>query len=42
MGAMRRFDEEVFKGGQETAAALARDGEEKRALAASPVPIDTR
>ncbi|MBN2114718.1 MAG: winged helix-turn-helix transcriptional regulator [Acidimicrobiia bacterium] len=32
---LRRFDAEVFHGGEDTAAALARDAEEKRALAAT-------
>ncbi len=35
---LRRFDAEVFHGGEENAAALARDAEEKRALAASLPP----
>jgi DNA-binding transcriptional ArsR family regulator len=35
---LRRFDAEVFHGGEDTAAALARDAEEKRALAASLPP----
>ena len=35
---LRRFDAEVFQGGQETAAALARDAEEKRALAGTMPP----
>lgn len=36
---LRRFDAEVFHGGEDTAAALARDAEEKKALAAS-LPAD--
>jgi DNA-binding transcriptional ArsR family regulator len=36
--ALRRFDEEVFHGGEDTAAALARDAAEKRALAATMAP----
>lgn len=36
---LRRFDDEVFHGGEETAAALARDGDEKRALAAT-MPVE--
>lgn len=36
--ALRRFDHEVFHGGEETAAALARDAEEKRALSATMPP----
>ncbi len=32
---LRRFDDEVFHGGEDTAAALARDAEEKKALAAT-------
>ena len=36
---LRRFDAEVFRGGEDTVAALARDAEEKRALAAS-LPAD--
>lgn len=35
---LRRFDEEVFHGGEDTAAALARDAAEKRALAATMPP----
>jgi DNA-binding transcriptional ArsR family regulator len=35
VGTLRRFDAEIFHGGEDTAAALARDGEEKRALAAT-------
>jgi DNA-binding transcriptional ArsR family regulator len=35
---LRRFDAEVFHGGEETAAALARDAEEKRALSATMAP----
>jgi DNA-binding transcriptional ArsR family regulator len=35
---LRRFDDEVFHGGEETAAALARDAEEKRALVPSLPP----
>jgi DNA-binding transcriptional ArsR family regulator len=35
---LRRFDEEVFHGSEGTAAALARDAEEKRALAATMPP----
>ena len=35
---LRRFDAEVFHGGEETAAALARDAEEKRSLAGSMPP----
>ncbi|MBP1633387.1 MAG: bacterial regulatory, arsR family protein [Acidobacteria bacterium] len=39
IGVLRRFDAEVFRGGEDTVAALARDAEEKRALAAS-LPAD--
>jgi len=35
---LRRFDAEVFRGGEENTAALARDAEEKRALAATLTP----
>jgi len=35
---LRRFDQEVFHGGEDTAAALARDADEKRALAATMPP----
>ena len=35
---LRRFDDEVFRGGEETAAALARDADEKRSLAATLPP----
>ncbi|HSQ38424.1 MAG TPA: metalloregulator ArsR/SmtB family transcription factor [Acidimicrobiia bacterium] len=35
---LRRFDDEVFHGGEDTAAALARDAAEKQALAASMSP----
>jgi len=35
---LRRFDEEVFHGGEETAAALSRDAAEKQALAATMPP----
>jgi DNA-binding transcriptional ArsR family regulator len=38
VGLVRRFDAEVFHGGEDTAAALARDAEEKRALAATLPP----
>jgi DNA-binding transcriptional ArsR family regulator len=38
VGLLRRFDDEVFHGGKETAAALARDADEKRALAATLPP----
>ena len=38
IGVLRRFDAEVFHGGEDTAAALARDAGEKRALAATLPP----